>query len=167
MLAEDDDPDIRALLREAEDELEQLEPSIREAMIEPDPNDDKDVIVEIRAAAGGDEAALFARDLMEIYARYAEQRSFKLEPLSTSPSDAGGLRDVTFAVKGTGAYSVFKHEAGVHRVQRVPTPRARGASTPPRRRSRCSPRSRTSTSRSTSTTSASTCTAPVAPGGRA
>ena len=126
MLAEDDDPDIRALLREAEDELEQLEPSIREAMIEPDPNDDKDVIVEIRAAAGGDEAALFARDLMEIYARYAEQRSFKLEPLSTSPSDAGGLRDVTFAVKGTGAYSVFKHEAGVHRVQRVPDTESQG-----------------------------------------
>jgi len=126
LLAEDDDEDVRAILREAEDELEDLEPRIREAMIEPDPNDGKDVIVEVRAAAGGEEAALFARDLLEIYSRYAEQRGFRVEELSSSPADAGGLKEVTFAVKGEGAFSVFKHEAGVHRVQRVPDTESQG-----------------------------------------
>lgn len=126
LLAEGDDDDLRALLREAEDEIEDLEPRIREAMVEPDPNDAKDVIVEVRAAAGGEEAALFARDLLEIYTRYAEGRGFRVEQLSASPADAGGLKEVTFAVKGEGAFSVFKHEAGVHRVQRVPGTESQG-----------------------------------------
>jgi len=126
LLREDDDDDVRAFQREALDEMEDLEPRIREAMVEPDPNDERDVIVEIRAAAGGDEAALFARDLLEVYSRYAETRRFRVETLSASPSDAGGLREVTFAVKGAGAYSVFKHEAGVHRVQRVPETESQG-----------------------------------------
>ena len=126
LLAEDDDDDVRSLLREAEDEQADLEPRIREAMVEPDPNDGRDVIVEIRAAAGGEEAALFARDLLEVYARYADQRGFRMEPLSTSPADAGGVKEVTFAVKGDGAFSVFKHEAGVHRVQRVPDTESQG-----------------------------------------
>jgi peptide chain release factor 1 len=126
LLADDDDEDVRDLLREAQDEMDVLEPEIREAMVEPDPNDDKDVIVEIRAAAGGEEAALFARQLLEIYLKYAERRRFRTEQLSISPADAGGVKDVTIAIKGTGAYSVFKHEAGVHRVQRVPETESQG-----------------------------------------
>jgi peptide chain release factor 1 len=126
LLAVDDDDDVRSLLHEAEDEKQALEPQIREALVEPDPNDDKDVIVEIRAAAGGEEAALFARQLLEIYAKYAERRGFRTEQLSMSPADAGGVKDVTVAIKGKGAYSVFKHEAGVHRVQRVPETESQG-----------------------------------------
>ncbi|HWH15400.1 MAG TPA: peptide chain release factor 1 [Miltoncostaeaceae bacterium] len=126
LLREDDDDDLRAIQREALDEMDDLEPRIREAMVEPDPNDERDVIVEIRAAAGGEEAALFARDLLEVYSRYAESRRFRVETLSANPADAGGLREVTFAVKGGGAYSVFKHEAGVHRVQRVPETESQG-----------------------------------------
>ena len=126
LLAEDDDPDVRELLREAEAELDELAPQIREAMIEPDPDDHKDVIVELRAAAGGQEAALFARDLLEIYQRYAQRRSFGLELLAVSEAEAGGIREATLGVKGDGAWSVFKHEAGVHRVQRVPETESQG-----------------------------------------
>ena len=95
-------------------------------MIEPDPDDDRNTIVEIRAGTGGEEAALFARDLLDVYTRYAESRGLKVELLSTSEADAGGLREVTLAVKGSGAYAVFKHEAGVHRVQRVPATESQG-----------------------------------------
>jgi peptide chain release factor 1 len=126
LLAEGDDEDVRALLREAEGELAALGPAIREAMVLPDPDDDRDTIVEIRAAAGGQEAALFARDLLDVYRRYAEARGLRLELLAASDADAGGLRDVTFAVKGAGAHGVFKHEAGVHRVQRVPATESQG-----------------------------------------
>jgi peptide chain release factor 1 len=126
VLAEDEDEDLRALLREAEDEMDALEPEIRQAMIEPDPNDGKNTIVEIRAGAGGEEAALFARDLLEIYLRYAALRGFATEELGASEGDAGGLKEVTFAAKGGGAYSVFKHEGGVHRVQRVPATESQG-----------------------------------------
>jgi peptide chain release factor 1 len=126
LLTEGEDDDVRALLREARDELESLDPRIREAMVEPDPDDDKDVILEIRAGTGGEEAALFARDLLEVYVRYAEARGFRIEQLSASPADAGGLKEVTVAVKGTGAHAVFKHEAGVHRVQRVPETESQG-----------------------------------------
>lgn len=126
MLAEGDDPDIAELLRESEGELEELAPQIREAMIEPDPNDHKDVIVELRAAAGGQEAALFARELLEVYQRYSQRRGFAIELLAVSEADAGGIKDATLGVKGDGAYSVFKHEAGVHRVQRVPATESQG-----------------------------------------
>ena len=95
-------------------------------MIEPDPDDDRDTIVEIRGAAGGEEAALFARDLLELYTRYAEGEGLRVELLSASEADAGGLRDVTFAVKGANAFARFKHEAGVHRVQRVPATESQG-----------------------------------------
>jgi peptide chain release factor 1 len=125
-LTADDDDDVRELLREAQEEMDALEPQIREALVEHDPNDDKDVIVEIRAAAGGEEAALFARQLLEIYLKYAERRGFRTEQLSVSPADAGGVKDVTVAIKGAGAYSVYKHEAGVHRVQRVPETESQG-----------------------------------------
>ncbi len=126
MLAEGDDDDIRALLKEAEAEIAELEPLIREAMVEPDPNDSRDVIVELRAGAGGEEAALFARDLLDIYTRYAAARGYQVELLDVSDADAGGLKEATFAVKGAGAFSVFKHEGGVHRVQRVPATESQG-----------------------------------------
>ncbi len=126
MLAEDDDDDTRALLKEAEGEVAELEPLIRQAMVEADPNDQRDVIVELRAGAGGEEAALFARDLLDVYGRYASTRGFKVELLDVSEADAGGIKEATFAVKGTGAFSVFKHEGGVHRVQRVPATESQG-----------------------------------------
>jgi peptide chain release factor 1 len=126
LLAEDGDEVGRALLREAREEMERIGPELRQAMLEPDPNDEKDTLVEIRAAAGGEEAALFARDLLDVYRRYAESRGFQVELLGESPGDAGGLKEVTFAVKGRGAYSVFKHEGGVHRVQRVPATESQG-----------------------------------------
>ena len=126
LLSEDEDADLRAFLREAEGEMAELEPRIRETMVEPDPADDRDTIVEVRSAAGGEEAALFARELMEVYTRYAESRGFKVELLALSEAEAGGLKEATFAVKGRGAYSVFKHEGGVHRVQRVPATESQG-----------------------------------------
>jgi peptide chain release factor 1 len=126
LLGEGDDADVQSFLDEAQRELDDLAPRIREAMIEPDPDDDRDTLVEIRAAAGGEEAALFARDLMDVYTRYAESRGLKVELISSSDADAGGLREATIAVKGRGAYAVFKHEAGVHRVQRVPSTESQG-----------------------------------------
>jgi peptide chain release factor 1 len=119
-----------AFLREEitgnEERLGKLEHELREMLIPKDPNDDRDVIVEIRGAAGGDEAALFARDLYEMYQRYAEVHRWKTESLSSSPSDLGGFKDITFAVKGKGAYSRMKYESGVHRVQRVPATESQG-----------------------------------------
>jgi peptide chain release factor 1 len=107
-------------------ELEEIAERLRLAMVERDPADDKNVIVEIRGGAGGDEAALFAGDLYRMLTRYAERRGFKTEPLAHSDSPAGGFKEVTFAIKGDGAYSVFKYEAGVHRVQRVPQTESQG-----------------------------------------
>jgi peptide chain release factor 1 len=109
-----------------EERLAKLDHELREMLVPKDPHDERDVIVEIRSAAGGDEAALFARDLYEMYGRYAERHRWRLEPLSTSPSDLGGFKDVTFAVKGKGAYSRLKFEGGVHRVQRVPATESQG-----------------------------------------
>ena len=91
-----------------------------------DPNDEKDVIIEIRAAVGGDEAAIWAGDLLRMYERYAETHGWKTEPISSSPSEAGGFKEVTVAVKGKGAYSRMKFEAGPHRVQRVPKTESQG-----------------------------------------
>jgi peptide chain release factor 1 len=95
-------------------------------MVERDPNDSKNVLVEIRAGTGGDEAALFAGDLFKMLTRYAEQRGFATEVISQSPAEVGGFKEVTFAIKGEGAYSVFKYEAGTHRVQRVPKTESQG-----------------------------------------
>jgi peptide chain release factor 1 len=121
LLAEDgDDPELRELLQSSEQRLAELEEEIRLAMVEPDPNDDKNVIVEVRAGAGGEEAGLFAGDLYRMLTRYAERRGFKTEPLSVADGD------YTFAVKGGGAYSVFKYEGGTHRVQRVPETESQG-----------------------------------------
>ncbi len=121
LLAEDgDDPELRALLESSRKRIEDLEDEIRLAMVERDPNDDKNVIVEIRPGAGGDEAALWAGDLYRMLTRYAERRGFQVEPLAI------GEGSYTFAVKGDGAYSVFKFEGGTHRVQRVPETESQG-----------------------------------------
>jgi peptide chain release factor 1 len=127
LLAEDgDDPELKAVLAEAPTRLEELAEEIRLAMVERDPNDDKNVIVEIRAGTGGDEAALFAGDLFKMLTRYAERGGYSVEVLSQSPSEVGGFKEVTFAIKGEGAYSVFKYEGGTHRVQRVPKTESQG-----------------------------------------
>jgi peptide chain release factor 1 len=121
LLAEDgDDPELRALLESSRERMEALEDEIRLAMVERDPNDDKNVIVEIRPGAGGDEAALWAGDLYRMLTRYAERRGFKVETLAV------GDGTYTFEVKGDGAYSVFKYEGGTHRVQRVPETESQG-----------------------------------------
>ncbi len=121
LLAEDgEDSELRALLESSRERMDALEDEIRLAMVERDPNDDKNVIVEIRPGAGGDEAGIWAGDLYRMLTRYAERRGFKVEPLSV------GDGDYTFAVKGDGAYSVFKFEGGTHRVQRVPETESQG-----------------------------------------
>ena len=127
LLAEDgEDEELRELVAAAPGQLRELEDEIRLAMVERDPNDDKNVIIEIRAGAGGDEAALFAGDLYKMLTRYAEERGFTTEVLSQSPAEVGGFKEVTFEIKGDGAYSVFKFEGGTHRVQRVPKTESQG-----------------------------------------
>lgn len=126
------DPDeaVREMAREEVAALEAreaaLDADLRELLIPRDPNDDRNVIVEVRAGAGGDEAALFAADLFRMYARYAERRRWKTEVLSTSESDGGGVKEVIAEIRGDGAYSRLKFESGVHRVQRVPVTEAAG-----------------------------------------
>ena len=121
LISEDgDDPELRALAESSAARMTELEEEIRLAMVERDPNDDKNVIVEIRPGTGGDEAALWAGDLYRMLTRYAERRGFKVEPLSI------GDGDFTFSIKGDGAYSVFKFEGGTHRVQRVPETESQG-----------------------------------------
>src|SRR5690242_4909399 len=160
LLSEDgDDSELRELLETSEARLAELDEEIRLAMVERDPNDEKNVIVEIRAGTGGEEAGLFAGDLYRMLGRYAERRGFKTEPLS----EADG--SYTFEIRGNGAYSVFKYEGGTHRVQRVPETESQGrihTSPPPWP---CCRRPRRSTCRSTRTTSRWTCTAPPAPAG--
>src|SRR5204862_4563528 len=99
---------------------------LRLSMVQTDPADHKDVILEIRSGEGGDEAALWAADLYRMLTRYADRRGFKIEELEASPNDGGGYKQVSFAIKGDGAYSVFKWEGGGHRVQRVPATESQG-----------------------------------------
>jgi peptide chain release factor 1 len=120
------DPELATLTDDLALEAERLEGELKLALVERDPNDQKDVIVEIRQGVGGDEAALWAADLLRMLTRYAERRGFKTEVLGSSPSETGGYKDVSFAVKGDGAYSVFKWEGGTHRVQRVPATESQG-----------------------------------------
>jgi len=120
------DPELRELLPEAQARATRLEEELKLALVEEDPADRKDVIVEIRQGVGGDEAALWAGDLYRMLSRYAERRGFKAEQLSASPNDGGGFKELVFAVKGDGAYSVFKYEGGTHRVQRVPETESQG-----------------------------------------
>ena len=124
--AMDDDPDMATLARDLEADIERLESKVTMALVPADPADVKDVIVEIRSAAGGDEAAIWAGDLLRMYERYAERHGLEIEPMDSSPSEAGGFDKVTVAVKGKGAYSRMKYEAGVHRVQRVPRTESQG-----------------------------------------
>ncbi len=129
MLAEGD-PSITELANQEIAELtarsREVNASIEEVLAPKDPNDERDCVVEIRAAAGGDEASLFGGDLYRMYARWAEKHSYKLELLSESSSDGGGFKEIIFAVKGNRAYGKLKFEAGVHRVQRIPTTESQG-----------------------------------------
>ncbi len=124
------DPDMRQLaeaeIGELRDKLEEIEARLRVLLLPKDPNDDKDVIIEIRPAAGGEEAALFAGDLFRMYSRYAERRGWKLEVLNAQETGIGGYSDVVMSVQASGAYSQLKFESGVHRVQRVPATESSG-----------------------------------------
>src|SRR3954463_6746892 len=120
------DGDLRELVPELEEQLAALEEELKLALVETDPADRKDVIVEIRQGVGGDEAALWAADIFRMLARYAERRGYKVEQLEVSGNEAGGFKEIVLAVKGDGAYSVFKWEAGTHRVQRVPETESQG-----------------------------------------
>ena len=124
MLTETDDKEEIEMLREEasglKSELPELEEQLKFLLIPKDPNDEKDVIVEIRAAAGGDEAAIFAGDLLRMYTKYAESQNFKTEIVEAAESDHGGYKEISFSVSGSGAYSKLKFENGAHRVQRVP-----------------------------------------------
>jgi peptide chain release factor 1 len=120
------DGDLRELVPELEQRLAALEDELKLALVESDPADRKDVIVEVRQGVGGDEAALWAADVFRMLTRYAERRGFTVEQLEASGNEAGGFKEVVFAVKGDGAYSIFKWEAGTHRVQRVPETESQG-----------------------------------------
>ncbi|MEO1481277.1 MAG: peptide chain release factor 1 [Myxococcota bacterium] len=130
LIAEEKDPELVALAKEGLDELvsrrETLESSLQLMLLPKDPNDGKNVILEIRSGTGGDEAALFAGDLFRMYSRFAEANSWRVEILSQSEGSAGGLKEVVALVEGDGAYSSLKFESGVHRVQRVPQTETQG-----------------------------------------
>ena len=124
MLREEKDPEMRELFKEenaaARAKLQELEKKLQILLLPKDPNDQKNVIVEIRAGAGGEEAALFAAELYRMYSRYAETNHWKTEIMTLNESGIGGFKEVTFMIRGAGAYSKLKYESGVHRVQRVP-----------------------------------------------
>lgn len=124
MLEEESDEDMREMLKEelndAKKAVEELEQKLKVLLLPKDPNDERNVIVEIRAGAGGDEAALFAAEIYRMYVHYAESRHWKVELAECEEIGIGGMKNVTFTVTGQGAYSVLKYESGVHRVQRVP-----------------------------------------------
>ena len=124
MLDEESDEEMREMLKEelanAKNRIEELETELKILLLPKDPNDSKNVIVEIRAGAGGDEAALFAAEIYRMYVKYAESRRWKTELMSLNENGIGGFKEVTFMINGAGAYSRLKYESGVHRVQRVP-----------------------------------------------
>ena len=130
MLEEESDEEMRELakeeLNESKSRVEELEQELKILLLPKDPNDDKNVIVEIRAGAGGEEAALFAAEIYRMYVHYAEGRGWKVETLEADETGIGGMKSVDFMVTGTGAYSVLKYESGVHRVQRVPETESQG-----------------------------------------
>jgi peptide chain release factor 1 len=129
-LLEDADPEIKNLAREELGDLnqkkDQLEDDLRKLLLPKDPNDDKNVIVEIRAGTGGEEAALFAADLFRMYTRYAENHKWQVEVMAQHLTGVGGIKEIIALIHGKGAYSQFKYESGIHRVQRVPTTEAQG-----------------------------------------
>jgi peptide chain release factor 1 len=124
------DPEMRDLARQEESELgvdqDRLEKTLKELLMPKDPNDDKNILLEIRAGTGGEEAALFAANLFRMYTRFAERRRWVIEILSMSSASAGGIKEVVAGINGRGAYSQLKYESGVHRVQRVPATEAQG-----------------------------------------
>lgn len=129
-LLHDQDPEIREMAVEEKDRLQEEEKTLFEALqlllVPKDPNDQKNIILEIRAGTGGDEAALFAGDLFRMYARYAENAGWKVEILDSNEPDVGGFKEVVAQIRGRGVYSVMKYESGIHRVQRVPATEAQG-----------------------------------------
>jgi len=129
-LLKDADPEIKDLARDEIATLtrgkEKIETHLKTLLLPKDPNDEKNVIVEIRAGTGGEEAALFAGDLFRMYNRYAENRNWKVEVITHHPTGVGGLKEIIAMIQGKGAYSVFKYESGTHRVQRVPTTETQG-----------------------------------------
>ncbi len=130
MLDDDLDEEMATLTRQEieslEAEKEELTQKLRSGLLPKDPNDDKDIIMEIRAGTGGDEAALFAADLFRLYSRYAQDRNWKTDVISMNESGIGGLKEIIFEIKGKGAFSRLKYERGVHRVQRVPVTESSG-----------------------------------------
>ena len=130
IIRNDSDKDVVELanleLPELQEKKLTLEQELRIALLPKDPNDFKNVIMEIRAGTGGEEASLFASDLYRMYSRYAQRRGWPAEILSTSQSDAGGIKEVVIQIKGEGAFSILKHESGGHRVQRVPVTESSG-----------------------------------------
>lgn len=130
MLKEDIEPELKDMVQEDIKELEQrvhkLEEELKILLVPKDPNDEKNVFVEIRAGAGGDEAALFAANLFRMYTRYAERHNWKTEAVSVNETDIGGFKEIVFMIKGKGAYSRLKYESGAHRVQRVPDTESSG-----------------------------------------
>ena len=130
ILEEESDEDLRELakleLSEAEASLKEKKKELKVLLVPKDPNDEKNVIVEVRGGAGGDEAALFAADLLRMYSRYAERRGWKTTLMSSNETGVGGFKEVSFMIKGKGAYSRLKYESGVHRVQRIPSTESGG-----------------------------------------
>src|SRR5690606_4246075 len=124
MLEEKLDPEMREMVKEEvhelEDQIGELENQLKILLTPKDPNDDKNVIMEIRGAAGGEEAALFAGDLYRMYSRYAESKGWKIDVIESHPTGLGGYKEIIFMINGKGAYSKLKFESGAHRVQRVP-----------------------------------------------
>jgi peptide chain release factor 1 len=130
MIVESEDADMRHMAQEEERQLttrkEQIERELKLLLLPKDPNDDKNVIVEIRAGTGGDEAGIFAGDLFRMYSRYAESQGWKLEVMESSPASMGGVKEIVAAIQGNKVYSKLKYESGVHRVQRVPATETQG-----------------------------------------
>ena len=130
LIQEGPEPDLAQMVREEletnQDKLESVTMSLRTALLPRNPNDQRDVIIEIRAGTGGDEAGLFARDLYRAYSRYAQNRGWEVDVMDANPSEVGGFNKIVLEVQGRGAFSRFKYESGVHRVQRVPETEAQG-----------------------------------------
>ncbi len=132
MLEEESDEEMREMLKEtlndSKKRIEELEKELKILLLPKDPNDEKNVIVEIRAGAGGDEAALFAAEIYRMYVHYAESKRWRVETLNADEIGIGGMKEVQFMIDGQGAYSMMKYESGVHRVQRVPETESGGRS---------------------------------------
>ena len=130
LIQEGSEPELAEMAREEleanHEKLEELTISLRTALLPKNPNDQRDVIIEIRAGTGGDEAGLFARDLYRAYSRYAQNRGWEVDVMDANPSEVGGFNKIVFEIQGEGAFSRFKYESGVHRVQRVPETEAQG-----------------------------------------